>query len=138
MPSEPSDDFRDFDNDGFEMPAGEEDQASESHKDLEDTEEDAGDDDMAMELGMTCQSLRMMSWKTVWRGRRLWKLSRVKKLSRVLLSCWCRVSQLRDGTMLSPTGILNMAARILEGPRDEGKRTREKLKRRMRNQEICQ
>ena len=43
MASEPSNDFDDIDNDGFEeIPAAEEDQASETHKDPEDTE---GDDE---------------------------------------------------------------------------------------------
>ena len=42
MTSEPSNDFDDIDNDGFEeIPAAE----SETHKDPEDTEEDAGDDE---------------------------------------------------------------------------------------------
>ena len=46
MASEPSNDFDDIDNDGFEeIPAAEEDQASEIHKDPEDTEENEGDDE---------------------------------------------------------------------------------------------
>jgi len=46
MASEPSNDFDDIDNDGFEeIPAAEEDQASETHKDPGDTEENEGDDE---------------------------------------------------------------------------------------------
>jgi len=46
MPSEPSDDFHDINNDGFEeIPAREEGQASETHKGSEDMEEDAKEDE---------------------------------------------------------------------------------------------
>ena len=50
MASEPSNDFDDIDNDGFEeIPAVEEDQASETYKDPEDTEENEGDDEEGYE-----------------------------------------------------------------------------------------